>query len=123
MRNYDINSYSNFDNLLSDLTSDITDSVVGQKIEHQKFGPGTITSVYCSKKSNEHSMPIEICATVDFKPQTKLIALTMCIDQNFITYSDDLLAFIGEYAATVSDIDNQFKEAGARHRAASRAKK
>jgi hypothetical protein len=68
-------------------------------------------------------MPIEIRATVDFKPQPKQIALTMCIDRQFITYSDDLLAFIGEYAATVSDIDNQFKEAGARARAASRKKK
>lgn len=123
MKNYDINSYSNFDDLLSDLTSDITDSVVGQKIEHQKFGPGTITSAYCSKKSNEHSLPIEIVATVDFQPQPKQIALSMCIDQNFITYSDDLLAFFGEYAATVADIDNQFKEAGARARAASRKKK
>lgn len=123
MKNYDINSYSNFDDLLSDITSDITDSVVGQKIEHQKFGPGTITSVCCSKKSNEHSLPIEIVATVDFQPQPKQIALSMCIDQNFITYSDDLLAFFGEYAATVTDIDNQFKEAGARHRAATRKKK
>lgn len=123
MRNYDINSYSNFDNLLSDLTADIQEALIGQKIEHNTFGPGTIVAADCSKKSNEHSMPIEIRATVDFKPQTKLIALTMCIDQNFITYSDDLLAFIGEYAATVSDIDNQFKEAGARHRAASHTKK
>lgn len=123
MQNYDINTYANFDDLLSDITSDITDSVVGQKIEHQKFGPGTITSAYCSKKSNEHSLPIEIVATVDFQPQPKQIALSMCIDQNFITYSDDLLAFFGEYAATVADIDNQFKEAGARNRAASRKKK
>ena len=123
MKNYDINSYSNFDDILSDLTADIQEALIGQKIEHNTFGPGTIVAVDCSKKSNEHSMPIEIRATVDFKPQTKQIALTMCIDRQFITYSDDLLAFIGEYAATVSDIDNQFKEAGARHRAASRTKK
>ena len=123
MKNYDINSYANFDDILSDLTADIQEALIGQKIEHNTFGPGTIVAADCSKKSNEHSMPIEIRATVDFKPQTKQIALTMCIDQNFITYSDDLLAFIGEYAATVSDIDNQFKEAGARHRAASRTKK
>ena len=123
MKNYDINNYSNFDDILSDLTADIQEPLIGQKIEHNTFGPGTITAAYCSKKSNEHSMPVEICATVDFKPQTKLIALTMCIDRQFITYSDDLLAFIGEYAATVSDIDSQFKEAGARARAASRKKK
>jgi hypothetical protein len=123
MKNYDINNYSNFDDILSDLTADIQKPLIGQKIEHNTFGPGTIVAADCSKKSNEHSMPIEIRATVDFKPQTKLIALTMCIDRQFITYSDDLLAFIGEYAATVSDIDNQFKEAGARARAASRKKK
>lgn len=123
MKNYDINSYANFDDILSDLTADIQEALIGQKIEHNIFGPGTIVAADCSKKSNEHSMPIEIRATVDFKPQTKQIALTMCIDRQFITYSDDLLAFIGEYAATVSDIDNQFKEAGARHRAASRTKK
>lgn len=123
MKNYDINNYSNFDDILSDLTADIQEALIGQKIEHNTFGPGTITAADCSKKSNEHSMPIEIRATVDFKPQPKQIALTMCIDRQFITYSDDLLAFIGEYAATVSDIDNQFKEAGARARAASRKKK
>jgi hypothetical protein len=123
MKNYDINNYSNFDDILSDLTADIQEPLIGQKIEHNTFGSGTIVAADCSKKSNEHSMPIEIRATVDFKPQTKLIALTMCIDRQFITYSDDLLAFIGEYAATVSDIDNQFKEAGARARAASRKKK
>lgn len=123
MKNYDINSYSNFDDILSDLTADIQEPLIGQKIEHKTFGPGTIIAADCSKKSNEHSMPIEIRATVDFKPQPKQIALTMCIDRQFITYSDDLLAFIGEYAATVSDIDNQFKEAGARARAASRKKK
>lgn len=123
MKNYDINNYSNFDDILSDLTADIQEALIGQKIEHNTFGPGTIIAADCSKKSNEHSMPIEIRATVDFKPKAKQIALTMCIDRQFITYSDDLLAFIGEYAATVSDIDNQFKEAGARHRAASRKKK
>ena len=123
MKNYDINNYSNFDDILSDLTADIQEALIGQKIEHTTFGPGTIIAADCSKKSNEHSMPIEIRATVDFKPQPKQIALTMCIDRQYITYSDDLLAFIGEYAATVSDIDNQIKEAGARARAASRKKK
>ena len=123
MKNYDINNYSNFDDILSDLTADIQEALIGQKIEYKTFGSGTIIAADCSKKSNEHSMPIEIRATVDFKPKAKQIALTMCIDRQFITYSDDLLAFIGEYAATVSDIDNQFKEAGARVRAASRKKK